>query len=72
MSAEEMQGAIKAWNKHMDGIARHHKFLSFSAVAEAAFCENFKRGVLAHETLAEQEKLEILAYMKSARPQTTI
>jgi len=68
MSAEEKQGAIVAWNKHVEGIARHHKFMSFSAVAEAAFCETFKRGVLAHETLAEEEKLEILAYMKQAHP----
>lgn len=68
MSAEEKQGAVTAWDKHVEGTARHHKFMSFSSVADALFCEKFRRGVLASKKLTEEEKLEILAYIKQVRP----
>jgi len=64
MSAEEKQEAVDAWNKHVEGTTHKHKFLSFSSVAEAAFCETFRRGVLADGNLTDEEKLEILACMK--------
>ena len=64
MSDEEKKVAISAWNKHVEGTNNKHKFLSFSSVAEAAFCETFKRGVLARGNLTKEEKIEILAYMK--------
>ena len=64
MSEEEKKGAIDAWNKHVEATTRKNKFMSFSSVAEEAFCESFRRGVLARGNLTEKEKLEILAYMK--------
>ncbi len=64
MSAEEKKVALSAWIKHVEGTAQKHKFASFSSVAEAAFCETFKRGVLARGNLTKEEKLEILAFVK--------
>ncbi|VVC03581.1 Uncharacterised protein [Candidatus Burarchaeum australiense] len=65
MSVEEKKGAIDAWSKHVAGTAQKHKFASFSSVAEEAFCETFKRGILADKNLTKEEKREILESMKS-------
>ncbi|MFH1285295.1 MAG: hypothetical protein ABIH99_01810 [Candidatus Micrarchaeota archaeon] len=64
MSVEERQGAVEAWNKHVEGNTQKHKFATFSSVAEAVFCESFRSSILAHEKLTEKEKLELLAYIK--------
>ena len=64
MSEEEKKGAIDAWNKHVDGTNRKHKFVSFSSVAEEVFCDTFRTGIGALRSLTKKEILEIFTYTK--------
>ncbi|MBI4399695.1 hypothetical protein HY570_03005 [Candidatus Micrarchaeota archaeon] len=64
MSEKEKQRIIEAWNKHVEGIARQHKYATFSSAAEEDFCETFRNGILAYESLTKKEKLEICAYAR--------
>ncbi|MFH1471250.1 MAG: hypothetical protein ABIF01_05860 [Candidatus Micrarchaeota archaeon] len=64
MVADQKRLILDAWDKHTDALARQQRLLRFSSVADAAFCETFKNGILAHKCLTKKEKLEICAYTK--------
>lgn len=64
MSVEEKQRIIDAWDKHIERTNCQHKFASFSSIAEEAFCETFRMGIMAHGSLTKKEKLEICAYAR--------
>jgi hypothetical protein len=64
MGAQEKQDTIDAWDKHVARNISQRKYLSFSSDAEAAFCEHFRIGVMAHGSLTKKEKLEILMCAK--------
>ena len=64
MSAEETRRFIDEWDKHVEKTEVKRKQASFSSVAEAIFCETFRKGILAHEYLTEKERLAICKYAK--------
>ncbi len=64
MSSEEKKSLLEAWDNHIHWIACQQKNLRFSSVAEADFCDTFRKGILAHKGLTKKEKLEVCAYTK--------
>jgi len=64
MGTEEKQRITDAWDKHIERTICQHKFASFSSIAEEAFCETFRNGIMAHGSLTKKEKLEIFTYTR--------
>ncbi len=64
MVAVQKQVVADSWDKHIEGTIRQNRLMRFSSVADAEFCDMFRRGIMAHKSLTKKEKLELCAYTK--------